>query len=72
MYQGHHTDGSSVQAHSVGDVYPFIVFGQECNGVVKFGVLSPNGDETPLTTCEEAHKRAAELKAAKDAAKTLH
>jgi len=25
MYQGHHSDGSSVQKHSAGSHYPFVV-----------------------------------------------
>lgn len=24
-YQGHHSDGSSVQKHSVGDIYPYVI-----------------------------------------------
>lgn len=29
MYQGHSNDGSSVQNHSVGDLYPFVVYAQQ-------------------------------------------
>lgn len=45
-YQGHLPDGSSVQKHSAGSCYPFIVYGQETTKGLKFGIISPNGRQT--------------------------
>lgn len=46
MYQGHLSDGSSIQRHSAGPAYPFVV-------MVKgktVGVLHPDGNFEPVAT----------------------
>lgn len=64
-YQGHLPDGSSVQKHSAGDVYPHIVYGKQQGSKVVYGVISPNNqDGTLVGTYEEAYNKAKELKAA--------
>lgn len=30
MYQGHLNDGSSVQKHSAGGLYPYIIYAKQC------------------------------------------
>ena len=49
-YAGHLNDGSSVQKHSAGGLYPFIIFAKQCGDALRYGVLAPNGDEVLLTT----------------------
>lgn len=43
MYQGHCADGSSVQKHSAGDAYPYVIGYTDGGG---YYVLSPNGITT--------------------------
>ena len=63
MYQGHHSDGSSIQAHSVGGLYPYIVFAQGADKL-QWGVLSPDGGTSRLyATYDQAADHAASLKA---------
>lgn len=45
-YQGHHNDGSSVQAHSVGGIYPFVIVAKQFGDEVRWGCLIP-GDTEP-------------------------
>ena len=54
MYQGHCTDGSSVQKHSAGGLYPYIIFAKQCGDVLRYGVIKPTGDDVLLTTHESA------------------
>lgn len=42
-YQGHHSDGSSIQKHSAGSHYPYIVGKQEGQTKPWF-VMAPSGD----------------------------
>jgi len=42
MYQGHLPDGSSIQRHSAGSHYPFIVVGRESEFGLLWGVQAPN------------------------------
>lgn len=74
-YQGHLPDGSSVQKHSAGSSYPFIVFGQETERGLRFGVMGPapaaskSRDGTvnivnPVASCEQACAMADRLAAA--------
>lgn len=45
MYQGHLNDGSSIQKHSVGGMYPCIVYAQEtCHGL-KYGLITPDNQD---------------------------
>ena len=41
--QGHHQDGSSIQRHSAGSHYPYVVGKQEGQDLAWF-VLSPEGE----------------------------
>lgn len=67
MYQGHLHDGSSVQRHSAGGLYPFVLFGRETPRGVRWGVLTPSGQEAwPLQSYEVAAALAAEYKAASE------
>ena len=44
-YQGHLNDGSGVQKHSAGGLYPFVIFDQQSGERLDYGVLCPNGSE---------------------------
>ncbi len=44
-YQGHLPDGSSVQAHSAGPNYPFVVYGRTVAGVMHWEVLGPGVED---------------------------
>jgi hypothetical protein len=62
MYQGHCTDGSSVQKHSAGGLYPYIIFAKQCGDKLRYGVIAPNGDEVLLSTHDFAVQFALTLK----------
>lgn len=53
-YQGHMPDGSSVQKHSAGPAYPFVVYGQETPEGLRFGVIGPGHTTSPILSCEDA------------------
>lgn len=59
-YQGHLSDGSSVQRHSAGGLYPYVMFAQQTEGGLKWGFIHPNGLEFPACT---SYDRAAEIAA---------
>jgi len=40
-YQGHLEDGSSVQKHSAGGLYPYVIFAQETATGIAYGVIGP-------------------------------
>lgn len=40
-YQGHHSDGSSIQKHSAGGIYPCIVYAQETRAGLQYGLITP-------------------------------
>lgn len=42
-YQGHCADGSSVQKHSAGGIYPYIVFAKDTPRGIRYGLLCPDG-----------------------------
>lgn len=66
-YQGHLPDGSSVQAHSAGPVYPFVVYGRTVNGTMYWEVLGPGvEDYIRFETGEDAQACANNLKVAYD------
>lgn len=48
-YQGHHADGSSIQKHSAGAQYPYVV-GQRENPDMPWFVLAPGGDVARFQT----------------------
>lgn len=45
-YQGHLPDGSGIQKHSAGGIYPYVLVAQESPLGLLWGVLQP-GDEEP-------------------------
>lgn len=63
-HQGHLPDGSSVQRHSAGSNYPFVVYGQETEAGLMFGVMGSSAvvDTGPIYSaakaCEVADKAA--------------
>jgi hypothetical protein len=66
VYQGHCADGSSIQKHSVGDVYPFIV-GKREGAELPWFVLSPEGTEAEFALGAQAFASAAAMKVARRA-----
>lgn len=64
MYQGHLPDGSSVQRHSAGGLYPFVLFARETERGVRWGVITPGGQIDPHWSYEGAAQIAQRLKAA--------
>jgi hypothetical protein len=61
MYQGHLADGSGIQKHSAGGLYPFVVFAKASNSVISYGVLSPDGTKAICGTCDAAIAHAERL-----------
>jgi hypothetical protein len=57
MYQGHLNDGSSVQKHSAGGIYPLIV-GKYERAIKPWFVMSPDGSETYCDTGVQAYDTA--------------
>lgn len=55
MYQGHLPDGSSVQRHSAGGLYPFVVYAQETPAGLKYGVIEPGRDGILIGSYDLAH-----------------
>jgi hypothetical protein len=49
MYQGHHKDGSSIQNHSAGAHYPYVI-GKYERPELSWFVLAPNGDQAEFQT----------------------
>lgn len=45
QYLGHHSDGSSIQAHSVGGLYPFVIVAKQFDDGLGWGVLRPGAPE---------------------------
>ena len=43
MYQGHMSDGSSIQRHSAGGLYPYVIYAQQCGPVLRWGFIIPDG-----------------------------
>ena len=53
-YQGHHRDGSSIQRHSAGSHYPYVVGKQEGQDLAWF-VLSPEGEQQRFASARGAY-----------------
>lgn len=64
MYQGHLADGSSVQKHSAGGLYPNVIFVRQLGELKVYGVLTPSGAEHLCKTYGEAVNFAKALKLA--------
>lgn len=66
-YQGHLPDGSSVQAHSAGPVYPYVVYGRTIHGTMHWEVLGPGVEDfIRFETIQAAGACANNLKTAYD------
>lgn len=64
MYLGHLNDGSSVQRHSAGDIYPVVIYGQQTPTGVAYGLITPRqGYGGLIGTYDEAHTVARCVKA---------
>jgi hypothetical protein len=48
MYQGHLKDGSSVQKHSAGGIYPCVLFAQETPKGLQYGLITPRDQKGTL------------------------
>lgn len=67
MYQGHLADGSSVQKHSAGGLYPFVLYAQETDQGLRWGFISPTGlDSAAKFTYDQVIAAAEAEKAAYD------
>jgi hypothetical protein len=69
MYQGHHADGSSVQRHSAGDLYPYVVAcRQQGDSLVWFliGPGLPDRGSAPFARSEDAVYAARRLLAVRE------
>jgi hypothetical protein len=65
-YQGHASDGSSVQKHSCGGLYPHVIFAQETIEGLRYGVVGPGKPNGILVgSYEQAVSFAVALKEAK-------
>jgi hypothetical protein len=60
-YQGHLDDGSSVQKHSAGPLYPCVIYAQETPRGLQWGVISPRHQEGVLVGAHAAAVAYAEL-----------
>ena len=62
VYAGHLADGSSVQRHSAGPLYPNVLFVQETPTGRQWGVIGPKVPDGELVgTADQAEARAKEL-----------
>ena len=62
-YEGHLADGSSVQRHSAGPIYPYVIAAQQRGDVLEWGVIGPDTDGYVwLGNHADAHRAAALLK----------
>lgn len=48
MYQGHLNDGSSIQKHSAGGIYPCVLFAQETPTGLQYGIITPKNQKGEL------------------------
>jgi len=44
-YQGHLADGSSVQKHSAGGLYPYVIYAKQQGDVLRWGYMAPDGSD---------------------------
>ena len=54
MYAGHLPDGSSVQKHSAGGLYPYVIFAKDTPSGLRYGVPCPSAYESELCTYSKA------------------
>lgn len=48
MYQGHINDGSSIQKHSAGGLYPCVIYAQETPKGLQYGIITPSDQKGTL------------------------
>jgi len=61
-YQGHLPDGSSVQAHSAGGLYPFVLYAQGTPGDLTWGYIAPGKEGQLIGNYDDANDKALEAK----------
>lgn len=61
MYEGHLADGSGIQKHSAGGLYPYVVYAQGAD-VLTYGVIVPGQSGYIVGTYDEAVAHASDLK----------
>ena len=61
MYEGHLADGSGIQKHSAGGLYPYIVYAQGAD-VLTYGVIVPGQSGYLVGTYDAAVQHATLLK----------
>ena len=44
-YQGHMPDGSSIQRHSAGGLYPYVIYARQSGESLRWGYIAPDGSE---------------------------
>lgn len=64
QYQGHLNDGSSIQAHSAGGLYPYVIYAQGADALT-YGVIVPGQSGVLIGTYDEAVATASALKNAR-------
>jgi len=69
-YQGHLPDGSSIQAHSAGGLYPFVLYAQGAGPALQWGYIAPGADGQLVGSYDQAHDAAIQAKAARCAKAT--
>lgn len=47
-YQGHLSDGSSIQKHSASGLYPCVIYAQETPTGLQYGLITPNDQKGSL------------------------
>jgi len=67
FYQGHLPDGSGIQVHSAGGLYPFILYAQGDSDNLTWGYIAPGKDGKLIGTYGEAADKALEAKTDWDA-----
>lgn len=60
MYQGHMNDGSSIQKHSAGHHFPFVVYAKQCLHKLNWGVSGMGTDSGPIFWDEETARHVAQ------------
>ena len=70
-YQGHLPDGSGVQRHSAGGIYPFIPFGKQTEHGINWGLIMPGGRELMIGSYSSAVALAANIKAGTERGRQL-
>ena len=63
-YLGHLADGSSIQRHSAGGIYPYVLYAQQRGEFLRYCVLSPVDEFTAsFVSYDEALRSAMKWKA---------